>query len=124
MALVRRRAPATPERRMLARAAAVLACRIAAGFLLALALLGFCIYRVVLTEQHNQARQQLDFELEYGNPAQTTPCLYLFVIADGRTQYAATAPKVFRSRPPWPPRATARRLCRPAGPRAARSTTC
>lgn len=78
---------------MLARAAAVLACRIAAGFLLALALLGFCIYRVVLTEQHNQARQQLDFELEYGNPAQTTPCLYLFVIADGRTQYAATAPK-------------------------------
>lgn len=93
MTLVRRRTPVAPERRMLARAAAVLACRIAAGFLLALALLGFCIYRVVLTEQHNQARQQLEFELAYGDPAQTTPCLWLFVIVDGQAQRGAPAPQ-------------------------------
>ena len=78
---------------MLTRAAAVLACRIAASFLAALGLLGFSIYRVVLTEQHNQFRHQLEFELAYGDPAQTTPCLWLFVIADGRTSGSAAAPK-------------------------------
>jgi two-component system OmpR family sensor kinase len=90
----RRRTPVTPERRMLTRATAVLACRIAVGFLVALASLGFCIYHVVLTDQHNQARQQLEFELAYGNPAQTTPCLWLFVIVDRRrTPSGAPAPQ-------------------------------
>lgn len=92
MRLGRRLGRVAPERRMLARAAAVVACQIAAGFLLALALLGFCTYRVVLTEQHNQARQQLEFELAYGNPAQTTPCVWLFVITDGRAARGVPAP--------------------------------
>jgi signal transduction histidine kinase len=78
---------------MLTRAAAVLACRIAASFLAALGLLGFSIYRVVLTEQHNQFRHQLEYELAYGDPAQTTPCLWLFVIVDGRVSGSAGAPK-------------------------------
>lgn len=78
---------------MLARAAAVLACQIAAGFLAALSLLGFSIYRVVLTEQHNQARGQLEFELAYGNPTQITPCMWLFVIVDGQTQRGIAAPQ-------------------------------
>jgi signal transduction histidine kinase len=82
-----------PERRMLARAAAVLACRIAAGFLAALALLGFSIYRVVLTEQRNQARQQLEFELVYGNPDQTAPCLWLFEIVDEQKPRGPAAPE-------------------------------
>jgi len=88
----RRRTRITPERRMLARATAVLACRIAVGFLVALASLGFCIYHVVLTDQHNQARQQLEFELDYGNPAETTPCLWLFVIVAVRRRRAARYP--------------------------------
>ncbi|MBS2962743.1 HAMP domain-containing histidine kinase [Actinocrinis puniceicyclus] len=93
MTLGRRRSAVTPERRMLARATAVLACRIAAGFLAALTLLGFSIYRVVLTEQHNQARQQLEFELAFGNPDQTTPCLWLFEIVDGQTPRGRAAPE-------------------------------
>jgi hypothetical protein len=35
----------TPERRLLTRTATILACRIAAGFAVALALLGFCLQR-------------------------------------------------------------------------------
>jgi len=80
---------------MLARAAAVLAGRIAAGFLVALALLGYCTYRVVLAEQHTQADQQLAFELEYGSATRATPCLWLFVIDDGRVQGPSQAPRGF-----------------------------
>ncbi|NUP51580.1 MAG: HAMP domain-containing histidine kinase [Catenulispora sp.] len=98
---------------MLTRAAAVLACRIAASFLAALGLLGFSIYRVVLTEQHNQVRHQLEFQLGYGNPEQIMPCQWLFVITDGRTSGAATAPEglplasaVAAARDGTPPRQT------------------
>ncbi|HEX4788102.1 MAG TPA: hypothetical protein VH372_06535, partial [Actinospica sp.] len=89
----RRRGSSAPERRMLARAAAVLACRIASGFLVALALLGYCTYRVVLAEQHTQAGQQLGFALDYGNPTQATPCLWLFEVDDGRVRGPAQAPR-------------------------------
>jgi signal transduction histidine kinase len=80
---------------MLARAAAVLACRIAAGFLVALALLGYCTYRVVLAEQRTQAEQQLSFALDYGSPGEATPCLWLFVVDDGKVQRAGQAPPGF-----------------------------
>ncbi len=69
---------------MLTRAAAALACRIAVGFLLALALLGFCAYRVVLDEQRTQARHMMNTALEVGSPDAVTPCLWLFEI-DGTT---------------------------------------
>jgi two-component system OmpR family sensor kinase len=65
---------------MLSRAAAALACRIAVGFLLALALLGFCAYRVVLGEQRTQARHMMSAALEVGSPDAVTPCLWLFEI--------------------------------------------
>ncbi len=80
----RRSAPPAPEQRLLTRAAAALACRIAAGFLAALALLGFCAYRVVLDEQRTQARDQLTEALRYGHPTEATPCVWLFEI-DGTT---------------------------------------
>ncbi|HWG22603.1 HAMP domain-containing sensor histidine kinase [Actinospica sp.] len=90
-----RRGKPTPERRMLARAAAVLAARIAAGFLVALALLGFGTYRVVLAEQHTQAEQQLNYALAYGNPAAATPCLWLFVVDKGNVQHPQQSPAGF-----------------------------
>lgn len=91
----RRRTPATPERRILARTAAVLACRIASGFVVALGLLGYCTYRVVLAEQHTQATQQLAFALDYGSPNEGTPCLWVFVVDGGRVQRAPQAPAGF-----------------------------
>jgi signal transduction histidine kinase len=90
-----RRGKPTPERRLLARAAAVLAARIAAGFLVALALLGFCTYRVVLAEQHTQADQQLNYALAYGNPTAATPCLWLFVVDKGNVQHPQQSPAGF-----------------------------
>ena len=95
MRTARRRTPPSPERRTLARAAAVLACRIAGGFLIALGLLGFCAYRMVLTEQNAQATQQLSFALDYGNPTEATPCLWLFVVEDGQVQKPPSAPAGF-----------------------------
>jgi two-component system, OmpR family, sensor kinase len=80
---------------MLARAAAVLAVRIAAGFLVALALLGFFTYRMVTAEQHSQAEQQLNYALAYGTPADATPCLWLFVVDDGKVQHPQQAPAGF-----------------------------
>ena len=80
---------------MLTRIAATLACRIAAGFLIALGLLGFCTYRVVLAEQQSQAQQQLNVALQDGNPASATPCLWLFVVKDGRVQGPPQAPPGF-----------------------------
>ena len=82
--MFRRSAPPAPERRLLTRAAAALACRIAVGFLLALVLLGFCAYRVVLDEQRTQARHMMSTALEVGSPDAVTPCLWLFEI-DGAT---------------------------------------
>jgi signal transduction histidine kinase len=73
----------------------VLACRIAGGFLVALGLLGYCAYRMVLTEQNAQATQQLSFALDYGTPAEATPCLWLFVIDDGTVQKPTSAPAGF-----------------------------
>ena len=93
--MIARRAQSVPERRMLARATIVLAGRIAAGFLVALALLGCCTYRVVITEQHTQAEQQLNYALAYGSPADATPCLWLFVVDDGRIQHPRQAPAGF-----------------------------
>jgi two-component system OmpR family sensor kinase len=80
---------------MLARAAAVLAVRIAAGFLVALALLGFFTYRMVTAEQRSQAEQQLNYALAYGTPADATPCLWLFVVDDGKVQHPQQAPAGF-----------------------------
>ena len=88
-------APASPERRLLTRTATILACRIAAGFTLALALLGFCTFRVVLTEQHTQAEQQLNYAMDYGNPNEPTPCLWVFVIKDGTLQAPPQSPAGF-----------------------------
>jgi two-component system, OmpR family, sensor kinase len=88
-------ATASPERRLLARTATIIACRIAAGFTLALALLGFCTYRVVLTEQHTQAEQQLNYAMTYGNPSDSTPCLWVFVIKGGTLQQPPQPPPGF-----------------------------
>jgi len=88
-------APASPERRLLTRTATILACRIAAGFTLALALLGFCTFRVVLAEQHTQAEQQLNYAMTYGNPNDPTPCLWVFVIKDGTLQAPPQSPPGF-----------------------------
>jgi two-component system, OmpR family, sensor kinase len=88
-------ATAFPERRLLARTATIIACRIAAGFILALALLGFCTYRVVLAEQHTQAEQQLAYAMDYGTPSGATPCLWVFVVQDGKVQLPPTPPAGF-----------------------------
>ena len=96
--LRRRRDPsatASPERRLLTRTATILACRIAAGFTLALALLGLCTYRVVLAEQHNQAEAQLYYAIDYGTPSDATPCLWVFVVDDGKVQRPADPPAGF-----------------------------
>ena len=92
---LRGRRPASPEQRMLARAAAVLACRIAAGFLVALALLGFCTYQVVLAEQRTQANQQLAFTLKYGSPSSASPCLWLFVVNGSTVERPQQSPAGF-----------------------------
>jgi two-component system, OmpR family, sensor kinase len=93
--MLRRSAPPAPERRMLARAAAVLACRIASGFLVALALLGFCAYRVVLDEQRAQARQELAMALDLDNPDQAIPCLWLFEVDGASVRHAPQVPPGF-----------------------------
>jgi len=80
---------------MLARAATKLAGRIAAGFLVALALLGYCTYRVVIAEQHTQAEQQLNYALAYGSPNDATPCLWLFVVENGKVLHPQQAPAGF-----------------------------
>ena len=89
------RRPATPERRLLTRTAAVLACRIAAGFALALALLGICTYRVVMTEQDKQAEQSLSFAMQYADPGSVDPCLWLVEVDEGRVLPPAQAPAGF-----------------------------
>jgi two-component system OmpR family sensor kinase len=88
-------ATASPERRLLARTATIMACRIAAGFTLALGLLGFCTFRVVLAEQHTQAEQELNYAMDYGNPSGATPCLWVFVVKDGQVQLPPTPPAGF-----------------------------
>ena len=88
-------ATASPERRLLTRTATILACRIAAGFALALALLGFCTFRVVLTEQHTQAEQQLNYAMAYGDPSDATPCLWVFVVKDGDIRMPPQPPAGF-----------------------------
>jgi two-component system OmpR family sensor kinase len=87
--------PGSPERRLLTRTATILACRIAAGFTLALTLLGLCTYRVVLTEQHTQAEQELSYAMDYGNPNNATPCLWVFVVEDGKVQGPPQPPAGF-----------------------------
>ncbi|MEY9855493.1 two-component system OmpR family sensor kinase [Catenulispora sp. GAS73] len=93
--MFRRSAPPAPERRILSRAAAALACRIAVGFLLALALLGFCAYRVVLGEQRTQARHMMSTALEVGSPDAVTPCLWLFEIDGATVRHPAQIPAGF-----------------------------
>jgi two-component system, OmpR family, sensor kinase len=93
--VIRRPDPPTPERRALARTALVLACQIASGFLIAMALLGFITYRVVVAEQHTQAERQLRFTLDYGSPNDTFPALWLYVIDGGRVQHTPRAPAGF-----------------------------
>ncbi|MEY9928635.1 two-component system OmpR family sensor kinase [Catenulispora sp. GP43] len=93
--MLRRSAPPAPERRMLARAAAVLACRIASGFLVALALLGFCAYRVVLDEQRTQARHEMAMALDLGSPDQAIPCLWLFEVDGASVRHAPQVPAGF-----------------------------
>ncbi|MFL6115887.1 MAG: sensor histidine kinase [Catenulispora sp.] len=95
MILRRSAAPTGPERRMLARAAAVLAGRIAAGFLVALALLGFAAYRVVLDEQHAQARHELVMALGFDSPDKSIPCLWLFEVDGARVRQPQQAPAGF-----------------------------
>src|SRR2546423_209876 len=80
---------------MLARAAALLACRIAAGFLVALALLGFCAYRVVLDEQHAQARHELGLALGFESPDKSIPCLWLFEVDGAQVRLPPQAPPGF-----------------------------
>ncbi|MEZ0110233.1 two-component system OmpR family sensor kinase [Catenulispora sp. EB89] len=80
---------------MLSRAARGLACRIAVGFLLALALLGFCAYRVVLDEQRTQARHMMSTALEAGSPDAVTPCLWLFEIDGATVRHPAQIPAGF-----------------------------
>ena len=87
--------PPGPDRRVLARAAAVLACRIAAGFLVALVLLGFCAYRVVLDEQRTQARQELSTALALDSPDVTIPCLWLFEVDGTSVRHAPQVPAGF-----------------------------
>ncbi|HWG28490.1 HAMP domain-containing sensor histidine kinase [Actinospica sp.] len=89
------RRPTTPERRLLRRTAAILACRIAAGFALALAVLGFCTYRMVMAEQHQQAEKGLDFVLAYASPDAAEPCLWLFELDDGKLLRPAQVPAGF-----------------------------
>jgi signal transduction histidine kinase len=90
-----RSATASPERRLLTRTATIIACRIAAAFTLALGLLGFCTYRVVLTEQHTQAEQQLNYAMNYGDPSDATPCLWVFVSKGGTLQPPPQPPAGF-----------------------------
>ena len=90
--MIRGAGPSTAERRLLTRTATILACRIAAGFALALALLGLCTYRVVLTEQHMQADQELSFLISYGNPDVAQPCLWLVELDDGKLERPAQVP--------------------------------
>jgi signal transduction histidine kinase len=89
------RRPTTPERRLLTRTAAILACRIAAGFALALLLLGICTYRVVLTEQHKQAEQALSLAMDHAGPGAVDPCLWLVEVDGGRVLPPAQAPAGF-----------------------------
>jgi two-component system OmpR family sensor kinase len=87
----------TPERRLLTRTATILACRIAAGFAVALALLGFSTYSVVMAEQHLQAEQELNFLIMYGNPEVAQPCLWLVELNldDGKWAWPAGEPAGF-----------------------------
>ena len=78
------RRPQTPEQRLLTRTALILACRIAAGFAVALALLGFCTYTVVVHEQHMDAEKELSFAISYATPSSPEPCLWLFELDDGK----------------------------------------
>lgn len=80
---------------MLTRAAAVLACRIASGFLVALVLLGFCAYRVVLDEQRTQARHQLSMALAMDNPDVAVPCVWLFEVHGASVRHAQQVPAGF-----------------------------
>jgi signal transduction histidine kinase len=89
-----RQAP-TPERRLLTRTATILACRIGAGFAVALALLGFCTYSVVMTEQHKQAEQELNFLIMYGNPEVAQPCLWLVELNGEKWAWPAGEPAGF-----------------------------
>jgi signal transduction histidine kinase len=89
------RRPTTPEQRLLTRTAAILACRIAAGFALALVLLGICTYRVVITEQHKQAQQALSFAMAYPGTGVVDPCLWLLEVDDGKVLPPAQAPAGF-----------------------------
>jgi two-component system, OmpR family, sensor kinase len=84
---------------MLTRAAAALAGRIAAGFLIALMLLGFCAYRVVLDEQRTQARHQMGMALDFGRPDTVTPCLWLFEINGAHVWRPAQTPAGFPLEP-------------------------
>ena len=90
-----RRSAAAPDRRALVRTAVVLACRIALGFLVALALLGCTMYRIVEAAQQRQAERELNYTLEHSSPDNTFPAVWLFVIDGGAVQQTARAPGGF-----------------------------
>ena len=86
---------AGPERRLIRRAGAALAVRMALILTLAIGFLGACAYRLVAAEQQNQVSQTLVFEVGHGRPADSTPCLWLFVMDQGHLERPTQAPAGF-----------------------------
>jgi two-component system, OmpR family, sensor kinase len=86
---------AAPERRLIRRAGMMLAVRIAVILTLAIGFLGVCAYRLVASEQQSQVSQTLRYEVGYGKPADSTPCLWLFVMDRGHLERPAQSPAGF-----------------------------
>jgi signal transduction histidine kinase len=86
---------AAPERRLIRRAGVMLAVRIAVILTLAIGFLGVFAYRLVATEQQGQENQTLGYQLAYGWPGETTPCLWMFVLEAGQLKGPTQPPAGF-----------------------------
>jgi two-component system OmpR family sensor kinase len=81
---------------MLRRARRNLALQIAAALTLAVAALGGCVYRTMVTEQQNEVNQWLAYDIDHGSPRDIEPCEWVFVLEDdGTVDRPALAPAGF-----------------------------